>query len=224
MNALMMSFIFLCIYVVNVNAEEGVLYYDGRPLEVNVAVGRVTELVFPKKVARIVKGGLTDSILVEVMENSVLLLPKNDNPPDVFVTNTSGSSYPLHLVISADYQAKLRVKEAFTDDLTGKNNKSVLDLMKIMMQGRVPIQATVISSNEVRTIANGSIELKLNTTFELPRMKGLMLTATNLTDNTLILPIQSLASQGLLAIASEQDTLEAKGKIGSKTKVLMVIR
>ncbi len=224
MKKIFLMVILFQVHAVSAYAQEPVIYYDGRPLEVHVAVGRITEVIFPKKVARIIKGGAADGILIEVMDNSILLLPKNDTPPDIFVTNLTGDNYPLRLSFTGEYHAKVRVVEAFTDAAAKKGNNLALDLMKMMMQGRVPIQATVIASAKKRLVANGMLELTVNTILELPRIKGLLLTAENLSDNSLVVALQNISYPGLIAIASERDTLEAKGKPGSQTRVYMVIR
>jgi hypothetical protein len=82
---------------------------EGTPTEINVEVGKVTEVVFPQKVAKVIKGGLPDAILIEVLDSSVYLLPKAVNPPQIFVTTLSGVSYPLNLHISKEHDIKVQV-------------------------------------------------------------------------------------------------------------------
>ncbi len=212
----------LCLSTV-VHADVPSIYYDGRPLDIPVAAGKVTEVVFPDQVAKIVKGGGADSILVEVLDYSVFILPKNEHPADIFVTSVKGESYPLNFVMGQGHEAKVKIAYAFDPHRpSGENRSDAMGLMKLLMKGRVPAGATVLQGNENLLIAQGQIQLTLNTVFDLPKLNGLILTARNLTDNTVVVPLQAIAYPRLLAITSDADTLAPKGGEGEVSRIYMV--
>ncbi len=207
-----------------VHADVPSLYYDGRPLNISVASGKITEVIFPQKVAKIVKGGGADSVLIEVMDDSVFILPKNDNPADIFVTSVKGESYPLNLIMGNTHESKVKVLYAFDPSRSSNENRGdVMDLMKLLIQGRVPAGATVLQAQEQRLLSQGKIRLTLDTVFELPTLNGLVLTAENLTDSAAIVPIQDIAYPHLLAISADADTLVERSQQGSRTRIYMVV-
>ena len=205
-------------------ADGRMLYYNGKPLDIHVATGRVTQVSFPEKVAKIIKGGGGDSVLVEVLDTAVFILPKKEHPADIFVTSISGQTYPLNLQISPTHDVKVDVAYAFDGKRSQEENRSdVIDLMKVLLQGGVPAGASVVESKEERLISDGQIQLILNTVFELPKLNGLILTAKNLTNNAVVLPIQGVHYPRLLAISSDQDTLTAKDQEGAYSKIYIVV-
>ncbi len=219
----LLSLVVLCLPI-QAWAEVRNIYYDGRPLDINVASGKITEVIFPEKVAKIVKGGGADSVLIEVLDYSVFVLPKHESPADIFVTSVKGESYPLNLIMGKEHEAKVKITYAFDPNrASGDNRSDVMDLMKLLIQGRVPAGATVLEAKEQRPIAQGQIELTLNTVFELPKLNGLVLTARNITNNTVIVPIQSISYPRLLAISSEADSLSPDAQEGSSTRIYMVV-
>ncbi len=200
------------------------IYYDGRPLDINVASGKITEVIFPEKVAKIIKGGGADSVLIEVLDYSVFVLPKHESPADIFVTSVKGESYPLNLIMGKEHEAKVKITYAFDPNrASGDNRSDVMDLMKVLIQGRVPAGATVLEAKEQRPIAQGQIELTLNTVFELPKLNGLVLTAKNVSDNTVIIPIQAISYPRLLAISSDADSLNPMKQEGNQARIYMVV-
>lgn len=216
--------LFTLLFSQEANAQVRNIYYDGRPLDIQVASGKITEVILPEKVAKIVKGGGADSVLIEVLDYSVFILPKHENPADIFVTSVKGESYPLNLIVGKEHEAKVKISYAFDPNRSSSDNRGdVMDLMKLLIQGRVPAGATVLEGQEQRIIAQGHIQLTLNTVFELPKLNGLVLTAQNTTENMVIVPIQSIGYPRLLAISSDADSLAPKGQEGQQTMIYMVV-
>lgn len=216
---LMFSFMFVS------TAHAGIrnAVYTGRAIDINVSTGKITEVVFPEKVAKIIKGGEADSVMIEVLDYSVYVLPKKPFPADIFVISVTGTSYPVNLVMGHGLDTKVKVSYSFEQNKGLNNRNYTVDLIKVMMQGRVPAGASIIEGQEQTLIHNQQIKLKLDTIFELPQFKGFVMTAENLMDHAVIIPIQQIGFSNLLAISSGQDILGPQGKQGSRTKVYMVV-
>ena len=193
------------------------------PIGVRVAVGKVTEVEFPEKVAKVVKGGAADSVLVEVLENSVYLLPKAGHPQDIFVAGISGESYPLNLVIAPEHDVRLQVNGSDVRRVAQENKMPALDLMKHMLRGEEPPGATVVKSGQKTAYKNDQINLSLEVMYEFPNLAGYVLTARNLTDNSVVIPLEQMSFPGLLAATLDQDILKPKGQRGDSAKVYLVV-
>ncbi|MBI3602721.1 MAG: type-F conjugative transfer system secretin TraK [Candidatus Omnitrophica bacterium] len=197
---------------------------QGKPIDIQVEVGKVTEVVFPAKVAKVVKGGAVDSVLVEVLDNSVYMLPKTDDPSDIFVMTTSGNSYPLNLHISREHDIKVQIgsfnhQPKFSAGVYG----DVMDLMKDLLLQKEPAGATALPGGNQVLLANRQIQLKVDKAYELAGWKAYVLTARNLMNNAVIIPIEQMTLPNLLAVSSDQDMLAAKGQQGDAAKVYVIM-
>jgi hypothetical protein len=197
---------------------------EGKVLNINVEIGKVSEVVFPAKVTKVIKGGQPDSILVEVLDHSVYLLPKTDTPPDIFVTTTAGSSYPLSLHLSQEHDIKVQVdSSARSSGSLGRNYNDVMDLMKDLLLQKELSMATVLPSQGEVLLSNQEIKLTVDKAYELGDWKAYVLTAKNLISNAVIIPIEQITLPNLLAISADQDMLFASGQQGDNAKVYMIV-
>ena len=57
------------------NLEGREIVYKGEPIDVYTKVGRVTQIIFPEDVANIIKGGLEGALQIQVVKNSIYVLP-----------------------------------------------------------------------------------------------------------------------------------------------------
>jgi hypothetical protein len=194
----------------------------GSPVEIHVTVGKVSEAVFPEKVARVVKGGAADSVLVEVLDNTVYLLPKSYSPADVFVTGVSGESYPLNLVISSEHDVRINA----VGDVSSKNKKmvkaDVMELMKEILLGHEPAGALLLKSKEKTFLSDQQINIEIDAIYDFYNMTAYVLTAHNLTQNSVVVPLQQVSFPGLAAAASDQDILMPKGEDADRTKMYLI--
>ena len=204
---------------------------EGRATDIRVEVGKVTEVTFPEKIAKVIKGGQPDSVLVEVLGNSVYLLPKTDTPPDIFVTTTSGNSYPLNLHISQEHDIKVEVGSSKNRQSNSSKGgySDVMDLMKDLLLSREPSMATILPeagqaclSGRQVFLSNHEIKLTVDKAYELGNWKAYVLTAHNLIKNAVIIPVEQMSLPNLLAVSAEKDMLAAKGQQGDSTKVYMI--
>jgi hypothetical protein len=194
---------------------------EGKPTDINVEVGKVTEVVFPQKVVKVIKGGQPDSILVEVLDNSVYLLPKTEKPADIFVTTSSGNSYPLTLHLSLERDIKIQIASKGSNSSRNVYT-DVMDLMKDLLLHKEPSMATVLPQEGKVFLTNQEIEITVDKAYELGEWKAYVFTARNLIHNAVIVPIEQLALPNLLAVSADQDMLLAKGEQGDRVKVYMI--
>lgn len=197
---------------------------EGKPTAINVEVGKVSEVVFPDNVAKVVKGGEPNSILVEVLDNSLYILPKSENPADIFVTTSSGISYPLSLHLSKERDIKVQVgpvrKPSFS---TNKTYSDVMGLMKdLLLQKELPMATNLNQKGQV-ILSNGNIQLTIDKAYELGSWKAYVLKARNISRNAVIIPIEQMILPNLLAVSADQDNLSSLGQEGDSTNVYMVV-
>ncbi len=198
------------------------VYFHHQPIKVNTAVGRVTEVRFPTKVAKIIKGAVPESVSVEVVDQSIYILLKTSNPLDIFVMTEDGQSYPLNLVSSEEPDTKVEIAADQKSSKEPGNTQATIALIKEILLGNVPAGATVLQG-DVEVFNNGQIALRLKTIYELTQCRVYILSAENLLEKRIVIPIQDINFPRLLAITSGQDLLEAKGGDKDQTTVYMVV-
>ena len=196
--------------------------HAANPMNVRVAVGKVSEVVFPEKVAKVIKGGAIDSVLVEVLDTSVYVLPKSNAPSDIFVTGISGESYPLNLIISPEHDLRVEIKGSSAHRISQDTKTDAIDLIKEVLLGREPAGATVLKSGQSMILNAGQIEMSVETIYDFPHVAAYVFKAQNLINNSVIVPIEQLSFPNLLAVASDQDMLNPQGQEGSSTKVYVI--
>lgn len=198
----------------------------GKVSDIQVEVGKVTEIIFPDKVAKVVKGGSQDSVLVEVLDNSVYLLPKTDNLSDIFVTTITGNSYPLNFHVGSHHDIKVQVENARHQEsgafAEAGSYSSVMDLMKDLLLDREPSGATVLPTKSQFLLSDKKLQLKVERNYELAGWRAYVLTAKNLMNNAVIIPLEQISLPNLLAISSDRDMLAARGQEGDTTKVYLI--
>jgi len=211
----------VCSYLLPAVASE--FKDEGRLTNVNVQIGKVTEIVFPSKIAKVVKGGDPESVLVEVLDNSLYVLPKTESPPDIFVTTVLGSSYPLNLHLAKEHDIKIQVAPSRPNQASSGQYLDVMDLMKDLLLDKEPAGATLLSQGGESILTNSQIQIKVSKAYELLNWKAYVLTAYNLSPNAVIVPIEQLSLPHLLAVSAEQEMLKAKGQEGDTTKLYMIV-
>ncbi len=225
LNKLIISVVMLVLFF-SFNSYAASLKDEGRPTDIKVEEGKVTQVEFPAKVAKIVKGGDPDSVLVEVLDNSVYLLPKNQTPSDIFVTTVSGSSYPLNLRIGSNHDIKIQagsIKNQSSGPVGGYYS-DVMDLMKDLLLNREPAGASLLPAQGSVLLSNDQIKLTVDKVYELSDWKAYILVARNLAKNSVIIPIEQIALPDLLAVSSQRDMLTPKGREGDSSKVYVIMR
>lgn len=189
---------------------------------VKVSVGKVSEAAFPEKVAKVIKGGAADTLLVEVLGNSVYLLPKTNTPADIFVTGISGRSYPLSLQIADTHDVRVDVQGDQSRHVMQDVPADAMALMKEVLLGHEPAGATVLTSPKTTMMADRQIKLRVDKVYDFPKMSAYILKAENMIDRQVILPLQQFSFPHLLAAASDADILKPQGQQGDNTNVYII--
>ena len=218
------SAILFCLFFLAGNASAQGLAKQ-QPTIVHVAVGKVTEIVFPEKVAKIIKGGAPDSVLVEVLDQSVYVMPKSNTPADIFVTSVSGHSHPLNLVIAPRHDVKIDLGGSSTvDHISGNSGNEAMNVMKDILIGQEPAGSTVLKGDRGTVLFKDSqIQLSVHTGYDLPTLTAYVLEARNLTGNSVIVPIEQMTFPRLLAASSDRDMIAPKGQEGDHAMVYLVV-
>ncbi len=190
---------------------------------VHVSVGKVSEVSFPENIAKVVKGGAADSILVEAMDSALYILPKTDTPSDIFVTGVSGRSYPLNLKVSGAHDLNVVIGGGKTAAKGYQGGINVMDVMKDVLLGHEPAGATVLKIDRKITLKDDPIELRFVAAYDFPIMSVYIIKARNLSDNIAIVPTEKIMFKGLSAITSQSDTLNPTGTDGDQTTMYMIV-
>ena len=194
-----------------------------QPTAVRVAVGKVSEVVFPEKVAKVIKGGVPDSVLVEVLDQSVYVMPRSNTPADIFVTGVSGRSYPLNLSIAPQHDIRVEMGGSSVLSHPAESANGAMDVMKDILAGHEPAGAAALKGGGTVLFKDSQIQLSVRSGYDLPALTGYVLEARNLTDNSVIVPVEQMAFPHLLAAASDRDMLAPKGQEGDHTMVYAVV-
>ena len=187
---------------------------------VHVSIGKVSQVSFPENIAKVVKGGAPDSVLVEAMDNMLYILPKINTPADLFVTGISGTSYPLNLKISQNHDLDVVVGTGKANSFKGSFN--VMDLMKDVLLGNEPVGSTTIKVNRTIKMKDVPLELNIKTAYDFPTVTVYVLTARNLINNMVVVPVEQITLGKTLAIASQADTLTPNGQEGDQTNIYLI--
>lgn len=179
---------------------------------IKVEVGKVSEVVFPDRVVKVVKGGAPDSILVEVMDHAVYLLPKTELPADIFVTTSSGKSYPLLLKVATERDIKVHVGGSSKRNGQAYGYTDVMDLMKDLLLGHQPLMATPFGTKGDVLFETEELKLVIERAYQMNAWRAYVLKMHNLTAQELIVPIERIVLPDLLAISADKDILSAKGQ------------
>lgn len=195
---------------------------DALATEIKVEVGKVSEVVFPDRVVKVVKGGAPDSILVEVMDQAVYLLPKIESPADIFVTTSSGKSYPLLLKVAVERDIKVHVGGSSKRHGQAYGYTDVMDLMKDLLLGHQPVMSTPFGTQGDVFFETEDLKLVIERAYQMNAWRAYVLKMHNLTAQELIVPIERIVLPDLLAISADKDILSAKGQQEDKTLVYVI--
>jgi len=198
---------------------------EGKPVTVKVEIGKVTEVVLPGKIVKVIKGGQPDSVLVEVLDHSIYLLPKTDTPAEIFVSVHTGESYPLILQLSQERDIKVQVGSPDHQEFSTRTTyHDVMDLMKDLLLEKEPLMSTVLPHEGQIFLQDQHIQATVSQAYEVGDWRAYVLTAKNLTDQPVIVPVQQISAPNLLAVSSTRDMLSARGEANDSTKIYLIVR
>lgn len=189
---------------------------------VNVTIGKVSQVSFPLNIAKVIKGGSADSILVEALDRDLYIMPKSDSPANIFVTDVAGASYALNLQIAKVHDVSVLINQ---DKIRSRSNYAVNNMMLIMKEmllGHELVGADQIKLNYVIQLKNSPISLEFLYAYEYPSLTAYIIQAKNLANKMTVVPVEHLSLGRVLGIASDTDTLMPKGQEGDHTNIYMI--
>jgi len=216
----LLFFFMTMLFSVTAYARDAV-FMDG-PVVIKVDTGKITEVVFPSEVASITKAVPSDVLQIEVMKDHIYFLPLKEATTDVYVLAKDGVSYPLALKIdgsSRDTKVVIRGKEQTNQRSTEREGKNftVMAMRKLLNGEDIPGANRIEGVTEVYN--DGKMKLILQVLYELETVRAMVMEAQNLLDTSIVFPIQEIQSPNLMAIASDKQVIEGRGK----TKVYMIV-
>ena len=202
-------------------------------IPIRVKAGAITEVEFEEKIANITKSVSSDILQIETLENRIFLLSLKNTDSDIYVVTQDNVSYALRVTaVSGDNDSRVRIRKPADKivDISNKDEVTTIDVMKALMTGSYPAGAGVVEGEKIELFNNGWLRLTTDKIFELSGgARALVVTAENLIDKPIVIPIQNIELPGLLAISVDNEILEGrssevlKQKTGYITKACMVI-
>src|SRR3989338_1979274 len=202
-------------------------------IPISVKVGSITEIEFEEKIANITKSVPIDVLQIETLENRIFLLSLQNSDSDIYVVTQDNVLYALHITtvsVNNDNRVKIHKPPEKIVDISNKDEITTIDVMKALMTGSYPAGAVLVEGQNSELFNNGWLRLTTDKVFELyGGAKALVLTAENLIDKPIVIPIQNIELPGLLAISVDNEVLEGrsseilKQRTGYTTKAYMVI-
>ena len=202
-------------------------------IPIRVKAGAITEVEFEEKIANITKSVSSDILQIETLENRIFLLSLKNTDSDIYVVTQDNISYALRIttiVGDSDSRVKIRKPADKIVDVSNKDEITTIDVMKALMTGVYPAGAELVDGEKIELFNNGWLRLTTDKIFELSGgARALVVTAENLIDKPIVIPIQNIELPGLLAISVDNEILEGrssevlKQKTGYITKACMVI-
>ena len=197
--------------------------YGAESFTVHVSIGKVSEVIFPNNITNVVKGGQPDAVLIEAMDNTLFILPKKEDLPDLVISTDSKETYPLSLKLSKEHDIKLQIANDSRISGVNEHHDLVMDIMQTLLQGGIPTQAAVIDIRKSISFEQSKIRFNVDVVYDLNNVIVYILTAHNLSMDGACVPIQEISFENLLAVASESDFLRPAGIEGDSTKIYMII-
>ena len=198
---------------------------SGGSVNVYVAVGRTTEVIFPESIAEIIRSQPKESFSQEVRDKSLFILPNQESTGDLFIRTKNGKSYPINMIFKDPADVQVIINDARQDSSKQSDNQVnsfSVELIKTLIKGDDIPGASKQEMNE-EFFSNEYLKMTLKKKYELNNAFALVAELENKLDRSIITPIQHIALSNLKAISSDADMLSASGTVGSKTTIYMVI-
>lgn len=202
-------------------------------IPVAVKIGTITEIEFDERIANITKSVTSDILQIETLENRIFLLNLQNTDSVIYVVTQDNISYALHVttvVGNNDNRVKIRKPPEKIIEVSNQDEVTTIDIMKALMMNSYPAGGVLVEGETKELFNNGRLRLTTDRVFELSGgAKAVVLTAENLIDKPIVIPVQNIDLPGLLAISVDNEVLEGrtseilKQKTGYKTKAYMVV-
>lgn len=195
---------------------------DNEEILLRLKVGMITEAEFPEKIANVTKSVSSETLQIEILENRMFLLPRENFDSKIYVVTRDNISYCLHLIMD-ETQAPTRIKiekpkQAMNEEQS-KETANTVELMKTLLLGKLPPGAVSSKPRQEEIFNNGKFRMVINEAYEFPNnVKAFILTFENLTPKPVVIPIEHIELPGLLAISVESQILEARPAVPDKKK------
>ncbi len=190
-------------------------------VEVRAVLGRTIEVVVASGVSSLVRSGDMSSLKVEHVSGHLFVTPLAKDPAELIVIDGIGRSYRLKFMLGQDFDEKVIIAPRVNANDRAENIVATIDFIRELASGRAPA-GTVKVVREGVIFEDERVRISSLIIYEKPDILGYVLRAENLLDQSLVVPVEQLNFQGLLAITSEKDILSPVGAKGSQGFLYMV--
>lgn len=184
--------------------------YTGELIVINTTTDKTTEVVFPTLVKHIVTNFNQTEISLEFTDKYLYIQPILAPQGNIFIITKDNTSYPL-LIKNTPYSRmddkvvivdkEYRVKQKSPDEQS-------LVYMQELLTGDVAT-AQIIKTNHV-VYKNPTFQITILRKYDWTKYTGYLCLVKNLTDESIVIPIQQMSLPGLKAVSIDQDVLRPK--------------
>ena len=197
------------------SAEKNVC--SGTDVLVRVEVGKMVDIYVEEGIADLVRSGDPSTVKVEHTSGHIFLTPLAAAPADITILDAVGRSHRIKYVFDQGVDEKIVVGDCREQE-AGTDKDLVMSMVRDLIRGRQPEGSRRREGGPV-IFEDAQVRMTLVVMHELPKLAGYVVTAENLTDGPAALPLQRIAYPGLLAVAADKESLEAR----AQANVYMVV-
>ncbi|MBU0548754.1 MAG: hypothetical protein KJ838_00290 [Candidatus Omnitrophica bacterium] len=212
----------------------GASNYSNEVIPLRLKAGMITEAEFPEKIANVTKGVSSEFLQIEILENRMFLLPRENFDSQLYVVTQDNVSYCLHLIMDeteAPTRIKIKKPPEKPDEEQDKQVLNTIELMKALLNGQLPPGSVSAKLQNKEIFNNAKFRITADEVYELQGgVKAFVLTFENLIDKPVVVPIEHIELPGLLAMSIDSQILEARPHntnrktSGYTTKAYLIIK
>ncbi len=184
--------------------------FTGQIMVINTATDQITEVVFPSPIKNVVTNFNPMEISIEYSTKHLYLQPILAPKGNVFVPTKNGTSYPLFIrnVRKGGMDTRVVIKDKEWQIKKKYTNENIIAYMRELLTGRATV-AQVLTSKKV-VYKNDIFKVTVLQTYEWAAYTGYICEVNNLTEESIVIPIQQMTLPDLKAVAIDQEVLPPK--------------
>ncbi len=201
----------LFLSILSIPALARTVNFTGEIIEIYTATDQITEVVFPAFIKKVVTNFNPLEISIEYSTKHLYLQPILTPEGNLFVPTENDTSYPLFIrnVRKNDMDTLVVIKDKEWQIKKEYTDENVIAYMRELLTGQ-PTIAQVLASKKV-VFKNDIFKVTVLQTYEWAEYTGYICEVTNLTEESIVIPIQQMTLPDLKAVAIDQEVLPPKG-------------
>ena len=195
--------------------------FRGESIKVRTTEKGITYNIFPGKIKNLISGFYQRVISLETEGNHLYIKALTPLSGNIFVITEGDISYPLEITNVGEEEADVSIviqgqgRETIQKEA---ESNGIVNLIKEVITGRVGNEAR-ISNKEKTLYKDKNIKLVLHRTYTWTNYTGYLCKVENISERSVVVPIQQIQIPQLRAICADKDVLSS----GEKTNVYLLV-